>query len=123
MVKYLHCLETKWICTNWVFKKRACDQCKQDRWEGCVDGTWVSDRPPWTIWVQRGRLEEETIPKDDEEKNKASEDVTETMKEDANVSSLGPVNRKWTVLMSPDIMIEAKKKKFKKWLKEHSKSK
>ena len=92
MVKCPCCLETKRICTNWVFKKRACDQCKQDRREGCVDGTWVSDRPPWTTRAWRGRLKEETIPEDDEEKNKASKDMTETTKEDANISSSGPVN-------------------------------
>ena len=45
------------------------------------------------------------------------------MKEDANVSSLRPVNQKWIVSISLDITIEAKKKKFKEWLKEHSKLK
>ena len=45
------------------------------------------------------------------------------MKEDANVSSLRPVNQKWIVSISLDITIEAKKKKFKEWLEEHLKLK
>ena len=44
MAKCPRCKEKDYKCIGWELNKKACDRCRLDHREHCVDGTWVSDK-------------------------------------------------------------------------------
>jgi hypothetical protein len=100
MARCPRCRAKNWTCTNWQIHRRACDQCKADRWQFCRDGTWVKDTETRVTRTQ-SRKGKEKADEDDARKDEEQDDVFDNLDEEVEDA---PLKRKRkTQEGSPDL--------------------